>query len=167
MALGAKPGPPVQFQPEYKPAQGTEIDVEVVWIDTDGKKQRVKAQQWVKNIRTERALAYPWVFAGSMFLTDKEARERFYCADGGEFICVSNFPTAMLDLPVESSDANASLMYRAFAEKIPPRGTPIQRPPCSHNSADPSQRSDWRTPPGRNRGCFEAARDGRSCRASG
>ena len=45
--------------------------------------------------------------------------------DGGEFICVSNFSTAMLDLPVESSDANDGLMFSAFTDRIPPRETRV------------------------------------------
>ncbi len=125
LALGAQPGPPVQFEPTYKPAQGTEIAVEVFWRDADGKEHRVKAQEWVKHVKTGEALAYPWVFAGSGFWTDEEGKERFYYADGGEFICVSNFSTAMLDLPVESSAANDTLMFGAFTDRIPPRDTPV------------------------------------------
>ena len=47
-------------------------------------------------------------------------------ANGGDLVCVSNFPTATLDLPVESSQANDELMFVAFAEKIPPRGTKVR-----------------------------------------
>ncbi len=125
VAVGAKPGPPVQFQPHYRPAQGTPIKVTIVWKDQQGKKHSVPAQQWVKRISTGKPLAYDWVFAGSGFWVDEAAGERFYYADGGEFICVSNFATAMLDLPVESSDANDSLMFCAFSQHIPPRGTRV------------------------------------------
>lgn len=125
LLLGAEAGPPVQFQPEYKPAQGTPVKVEVIWLDAEGRRQRVEAQQWVKQIKSGEALSYPWVFAGSGFWVDKEAGERYYYADGGEFICVSNFSTAMLDLPVASSDANDALMFSAFTERIPPRGTRV------------------------------------------
>lgn len=125
VALGAQPGPPVQFEPEYKPAQGTEIDVTVIWKDKAGKEQRVRAQEWVRYTKTGKALQYPWVFAGSGFWTDQGAGEKFYYADGGEFICVSNFATAMLDLPVESSDANDTLLFSAFTERIPPLGTRV------------------------------------------
>ncbi len=123
VALGAKPGPPVQFEPDYRPAQGTPVEVVVLWKDDQGVEHRVRGQEWVKQVKSGKALAYPWVFAGSGFWTDESAGERFYSADGGEFICVSNFSSAMLDLPVESSDANDTLMFCAFAERIPPRGT--------------------------------------------
>jgi hypothetical protein len=125
VALGAKAGPPVQFQPTYKPAQGSEVAVTVLWKDVQGKDHRTPAQQWVKHTKTGKALDYPWVFAGSGFWRDPQSGEQFYYADGGEFICVSNFSTAMLDLPVESSDANDTLLFCAFTERIPPLETRV------------------------------------------
>lgn len=125
IAVGAKAGPPVQFSPEYRPAQGTEISVEVLWKNAAGEEQRTRAQEWVKHVKTGEELKYPWVFAGSGFWTDEEGKEQFYYGDGGEFICVSNFSTATLDLPVESSAANDTLMFSAFKERIPPLDTPV------------------------------------------
>jgi hypothetical protein len=126
LALGAQAGPPVQFDPVYKPAQGTEIGVEVLWRDREGKEHRVKAQEWIKEVKTGDVMKHPWVFAGSGFWSDEAGKERFYYADGGEFICVSNFSTAMLDLPIQSSAANDTLLFCAFTERIPPIGTPVQ-----------------------------------------
>jgi hypothetical protein len=124
LALGAKEGKPVQFQPEYRAATGVVVDIECVWIDDSGKRQTTKAQQWVKRTKTGKALEYDWVFAGSGFWVDGD--QRFYYGDAGEFICVSNFPTATLDLPIESTQANEELLFSAFTENIPPRGTPVQ-----------------------------------------
>jgi len=39
---------------------------------------------------------------------------------------VSNFPTAMLDLPVESSQSNEALLFEAFEGQVPPRGTAVE-----------------------------------------
>jgi len=39
---------------------------------------------------------------------------------------VSNFSTALLDIPVESSQSDAELLFEAFTERIPPRGTPVR-----------------------------------------
>ncbi len=125
VAIGARPGPPVRFDPIYQPAQGTEIDVEVLWRDHDGTEHRVRAQEWVKQMKTGEALTYPWVFAGSGFSTDPDGKEQYYYGDAGEFICVSNFSTATLDLPVESSAANETLMFGAYTDRIPPRDTPV------------------------------------------
>ena len=130
LAAGAEPGAPVQFRPEYAPPSGSEIEVEVIWRDEKGDEkgqvQRCRAQDWIRSTETGGAMTLRWVFAGSRFETDTTTGERFYLADvTGELICVSNFPSAVLDVPVESTDADASLLFEAYAERIPPRGTPV------------------------------------------
>ena len=71
-------------------------------------------------------MTHHWVFAGSSFWTDPADNKRYYRAEGGDVICVSNFPTAMMDLPIESTQANEELLFEAFTEHIPPRGTPVR-----------------------------------------
>ena len=125
LAVGAKPGHPAKWDPEYVPAAGTEIEVTVVWKDEKGEQKTARAQDWILDTQTQKAMKHPWVFAGSMFWKDGETGKKYYQAEGGDFICVSNFPSAMLDLPIESSQANNALMFRAFTEQIPPLGTPV------------------------------------------
>lgn len=125
LALGAQPGRPVQYQPTYRPASGDEIEVTVRWKDKDGRVQTARAQDWVRHTTTQKPMEHPWVFAGSVFAKSEETGQVSYMADGGDFICVSNFPTAMLDLPVPSSNLNAELEFEAFTERIPPEGTPV------------------------------------------
>jgi hypothetical protein len=124
--VGARPGTPVKFDPQYEPAKGTRIDIDVEWTDSDGKKHTVPAQQMIKQIKTGKAMSYHWVFAGSAFWTDEQTGKRYYYADGGELVCVSNFATAMLDLPVQSSESNEGLLFMAFTENIPPLGTKVR-----------------------------------------
>jgi len=126
MAVGAQPGKPVSFDPSYRPASGPVVDVYVLWEDEAGKKNRVRAQQWIKDVKTEREMSHPWVFAGSALWTDETTEQQYYQADGGDFICVSNFPTAMLDLPVASSQDNQDLLFTAWTERIPPLGTKVR-----------------------------------------
>ncbi len=126
LAVGAKPGSPARFQPEYRPATGTPVDITLVWTDERGTVQRERAQQWVRDAHTQKALESTWVFAGSGFWTDETTGQKNYLAEGGDFICVSNFPGAMLDLPVESSQANQELLFEAFTDHIPPRGTRVR-----------------------------------------
>ena len=126
LAAGAKPGTPVKFDPKYEPATGDIVDIVVLWRDADGGKHQARAQEWIKHAKTEKAMEYDWVFAGSGFWKDEETGKQHYQANGGDFICVSNFPTATLDLPVESSQANSELLFHAFAEKIPPKGTKVR-----------------------------------------
>lgn len=125
VALGAEPGGPVQFRPEYKPPRGTEIGVSVYWSDAQGGRRQARAQDWLMHVQTGQPLEHPWVFAGSGFWTDPLTKERHYQAEEGDFICISNFPSAMLDLPVESSASNAALLFEANPDKIPPKGTPV------------------------------------------
>jgi hypothetical protein len=126
LAVGAKPGSPVRFDPEYRPASGSAIDVLVQWKDDRGKEQQVRAQEWIKNAKTQKPLEAEWVFAGSGFWKDPATGENYYHADGGDFICVSNFPSAMLDLPISSSESNDALLFEAFTDRIPPDGTPVR-----------------------------------------
>lgn len=126
LAAGARPGRPVQFQPQYQAASGQVVDIYVLWKDASGEKHQVRAQEWVRNTRTGQALKSDWVFAGSGFWKDEETGKEYYKADGGDLVCVSNFPSATLDLPVESSQANADLLFEAFTERIPPRGTKVR-----------------------------------------
>ena len=126
LAVGAKAGNPVRFDPEYEPAAGTEIDVIVLWKDKDGKKHSTRAQQWVRHVKSGKPMPHAWVFAGSGFWVDEKTKERHYQAEGGDVICVSNFSSAMLDLPISSSQANADLLFDAFTEHIPPRGTKVR-----------------------------------------
>jgi hypothetical protein len=125
LALGSKQGKPVQFDPQYVPASGARVDVYCFWTDEDGKEKQVPAQQWVRNLKTKKPLEYHWVFAGSDFWLDENTGKRHYLGDTGDLICVSNFPSATLDLPVKSSQDNENLLYEAFTENIPPRETNV------------------------------------------
>ncbi len=125
LRLGAKPGGPARFTPTYVAASGTEIDVTVIWKGSDGQQKTARAQDWVQDSQSGEAMSHPWVFAGSGFWEDELTGQKYYQADGGDFICVSNFPSALLDLPIESSEANNELLFRAFAGRVPPMGTPV------------------------------------------
>jgi hypothetical protein len=125
LAVGAEPGGPVRFTPEYEPASGTRIDVLLSWEDADGKRQESKAQEWIQSVQTGESMEHSWVFAGSGFRVNEATGERRYLGEAGNLICVSNFPDAVMDIPVQSSAANAALLFEAFTERIPPVGTPV------------------------------------------
>ncbi len=125
LAVRANPGSPVKFDPKYTAATGPKVEILVYWNDADGKQHKARAQDWVRNIKKKEAMGYPWIFAGSGFYIDEETKHQYYLADGGDFICVSNFPGAMLDLPIESTSDNEDLMFEAFTENIPPHGTKV------------------------------------------
>ncbi|HYW80233.1 MAG TPA: YdjY domain-containing protein, partial [Thermoguttaceae bacterium] len=125
LASGAIAGSPVRFTPMYTPAEGTEIEITLAWKNEEGQRKTARAQDWILDAETDKPMAHPWVFAGSGFWEDEQSGKRHYMADSGDFICVSNFTTAMLDLPIESSQANNALMFQALTEAIPPLSTPV------------------------------------------
>lgn len=191
LIVGAKPGAPVQFNPEYKPPSGQKIDIFVSWSDEQGKLHRVSAKQWIRNatlrfwtfpltalpaslkIPKDTELRYDtklkelswygpmttrqkqdflalskdqqyrkailfffdqgqsremeadWVFAGSAFVRDEETKQEFYLAEEGDLICVANFPSATIDVAIQSSADAGGLMFEAWTEHIPPKGTPV------------------------------------------
>jgi len=126
LAIGLEPGSPLRFQPDYRPARGPVVAVRMRWTDESGAVQQCRAQEWVRDARTGVALAEEWVFAGSGWWQDPRGGPASYLADGGELVCVSNFTTAMLDLPIQSSQANADLLFEAFSGRVPPAGTPVE-----------------------------------------
>ena len=122
---GAEPGRPVRFQPKFEPPTGSKIDIELQWKDSKGKLQHAKAREWVKQARSGKVLKVDWVFAGSYEGEDPETKEKFYAADSGDLFSVSNFPSAILDLPLSSSADNADLVFIANSDAVPPEGTKV------------------------------------------
>jgi hypothetical protein len=144
LAIGAEPGKPVQFAPEYRPATGPKIDVALYWTDESGKRRSAWAQDWVQDAITEKTLDQPWVFVGSGFWIDEQTGKRRYLANEGYLICVSNFSAAMLDLPIESSDQAGQLLFTAYTERIPPLDTKVTivltpRPPNEGEANDKAE----------------------------
>jgi len=67
-----------------------------------------------------------WVFVGSGYYIDEKTGRKSYLAEGGDLICVSNFPDSMLDLAIKSTDKqDEGLLFEAWTERIPPRGTEV------------------------------------------
>jgi hypothetical protein len=126
IAIGVKPGKPASFVPSYRPASGDPVEIWVLWTDQEGKRHKVRAQEWLRNVKTREAMKFNWVFAGSSFYTDPNTGQKYYQGDGGDFVCVSNFPTATLDLPIESSQSDEALLFEAFTENMPPVETKVQ-----------------------------------------
>src|SRR5262245_28597837 len=129
----AEPGAPVQFfdqktmTAKYVPARGHVIKVSVEYKDEQGQMQRHAAQKWVRSFKTKKDLDHDWVFAGSILFPNPEDNTKppFYMANDGDVICVSNFETAMLDLPIKSPKDNDDLAFEAHTERIPPLETPV------------------------------------------
>ena len=126
LAVGAEIGHPVKWGPKFEPATGTEIEIEVRWLDEADEWQSVPAQQWLTDLNTNKPMKHPWVFAGSGFWKDEVSGSEHYLAEQGDLICVSNFATATIDIPVESSPTNDGLRFEANTKEIPKIGTPVR-----------------------------------------
>jgi hypothetical protein len=126
LAVGAVVGHPVRYRPDFAPPEGTEIEVEVRWRGEAGEWQSARAQEWIREVESKKPMTQPWVFAGSGFWKDEETGKRYYMAEQGDLICVSNFTTATLDVPIESSQSNEGLLFEANTDAIPPGGMPVR-----------------------------------------
>jgi hypothetical protein len=126
LLAGAEPGSPIKFQPKFTPASGPVIKVYVEY-EENGKVKKVPAQQWIRNAATKKELDIDWVFAGSMLLQNQLDPEGppIYLANDGDVICLANFESALLDLPIVSTKDNDDLLFEAFTERIPPLETPV------------------------------------------
>lgn len=121
----AREGKPVSFQPKYQVASGQPIKISVIWSEK-GQRKEVDARQWVRNANTKQPLKHHWVFAGSKLIANPlDPTKRIYLANDGDLVCVSNFESALMDLPIKSSKDSADLVWEANTEKIPPVGTPV------------------------------------------
>lgn len=126
LAVGAKPGTPVRYQPTFAPPTGTEVEIEVRWLDEQGQWQTARAQDWIRDADSKQPMQQSWVFAGSGMWKDEQTGKNYYMAEAGDVICVSNFSSAMLDVPIESSQSNEGLLFEAHPERIPALGTPVR-----------------------------------------
>jgi hypothetical protein len=125
MAAKAKEGKPVSFDPKYVPATGQVINISVEYT-LRGKTISVPAQEFILNVNTKQILTHNWVFAGSKLVPNPlDPKRPSFLANDGDVVCVSNFESALLDLPIRSSKEAADLSFEANTAKIPPVGTKV------------------------------------------
>ncbi len=131
LATGAKSGHPVQYREENGkyftvPPSGSNIEV-LLEFTRDGKTMIVPAQSWVRNDKTHKEMTEKWVFAGSQLWdgSDDKKKKVYAATPEGAYICTSNVPTALLDVPISSPRSIESRSFEAFTERIPPEETPV------------------------------------------
>jgi hypothetical protein len=124
LALDIEPGSPAKFDPEFEPARGPELEIMVRFL-REGNLEEVRSQEMIRYVRNKKPFEYPWIFAGSEFVDDWNSDRKLYAANYGSFVCVSNFPDAMIDIPAQSSQDLANLLFEANTDLIPPLGTRV------------------------------------------
>jgi hypothetical protein len=126
LMLGLSPGKPAEWTGEgeasrFLPPRGAELTVTLRWTDTAGRRREVPAGRWLRPAdggdTPER-----WVFVGSEVLPGG----RYWADVEGDVITVSNFASAVVDVPFESTTDNALLQFEAAEEHVPPVGTPVK-----------------------------------------
>ena len=125
LAIGANTGTPVRFQPKFEPPTGDVIRVQVRWTKPDGTIANYLGQELVVDMEAKKPMTAPWIFAGGEFYADDSGTQHYSADANGEIIGVCNFPSVMIDIGQESTDANAELSFQACTEKLPERGTPV------------------------------------------
>jgi len=129
LALGLAPGVAarwIQFEDEPGraiPPRGAPLTVNVSWTDGDGALQTVEVGQWLRQVEgAATPVPNEWIFVGSDVMPNGA-----YWADGtGDIICVSNFPSALIDVPFESTHlSDVGLLFAANTDAVPPVGTPV------------------------------------------
>lgn len=158
LAAGAEKGSPVQFvnpmtgEEAYRPASGDKIRVSVNYRK-GGTIHTRPAQEWIRDIRTDKPMTHEWVFAGSRFIKNPERPEDppFYTANNGEIIGISNFPDSTLDLPVPVSQDNSALSFEARTVELPPLLSKVwvilEPEPRKKSDVKPNEKPASPTPP--------------------
>ena len=128
LGVGAEPGSPALFEPEYKPPRGQRIEIWVEW-DEKGVKKKVNARDWIrhpKDVGKSEPIAAGFVFAGSRFIRIPGEQRARWLGDDGDVVCVSNFPGSIIDVEMKSTNSNEGLLFEAWTERIPPKGTKVR-----------------------------------------
>ena len=126
LLTNAAAGSPVKFRPKFELPRGDVVKITLEYQEK-GKTIRVPAQQWIRNVKTKKDLDTDWVFAGSVLIPDPIDHKKppYYGANDGDVICISNFDTALLDVPFNSPKDNDDLAFEANTDRIPPLETPV------------------------------------------
>ncbi len=133
LALGLAPGRAAQWvtpagkKPVFISPAGAALIITVRWTDKKGAAHEVPVTDWMMEVATKKKMHKTrWVFVGSDFLDNG----RYWADVEGLHISVTNFASAVIDVPFESTSANAPTNdLREFGvntASVPPKGTPVK-----------------------------------------
>ena len=127
LALKLTPGLAAQWsgtdeEARFLPPRGPELAVTLRWKDDGGAERTAEAGTWIKHVGKKAALPSKWVFIGSRILPNN----RYWADVDGDIISLSNFESAVIDVPFESSKDNTALEFAANTDAIPAVGTPVE-----------------------------------------
>jgi hypothetical protein len=128
LALGLMPGMPAEAMifPDRTmkaiPPRGQRLKMTIRWTDEEGNAQETDPSVWFKSAGEGAQLPTEWVFVGSQIVPTGE----YWANASGDLISVSNFGSSVMDVPFESSNLNANLIFSADTALIPPLGTRVE-----------------------------------------
>lgn len=109
--------------------KGDRVLVFLEWVDKDGKTHRHRAEELIKDQRTEKTMPLVgWTFSGSEFVeevdpdTKKPTGRQIYCANRERSVITTfHDPTAILDNPLTTGGDDS--IYYSNEEVLPESGT--------------------------------------------
>ena len=130
LALGLTPGLPAEWTTDadgrgcFVSPRGPELKITLRWKDSGGKIHNDNPRAWVVPCEKNSDMTLPetWIFIGSGIL----AGGRYWADCDGDVISLTNFQSAVIDVPIESSNKNALLNFKANPSAIPPLGTAVE-----------------------------------------
>jgi len=125
LAIGLKPGRPVQFSEALKkwlPPKGPPLHVTVEFAGKDGKTVSVPAYRLMRDQNTKKEMKpMNWIYAGSRVMEDGT-----FAADAtGYVISVVNFDLTLIDIPDVASNSNETLEWERNPDVAPALGTKV------------------------------------------
>jgi len=128
LMLGLSAGKPARWSGQqmgsrFLPPAGAGLKIKVVWKDGKGNAQSADPGEWLTGQEGEDIdLPERWIFIGSDILPTG----RYWAELDGEIISLTNFPSAVIDVPFHSSSVNDQRGIYANAQKIPATGTKVE-----------------------------------------
>lgn len=128
LMLGLTAGKPARWSGQqmgamFLPPGGASLKLKLVWKDADGKLQSCDAGKWLTG-QDAQEIERPehWIFIGSDILPGG----RYWAELDGEIISLTNFASAVIDVPFRSSSVNDERGICANTKEIPPLGTNVE-----------------------------------------
>jgi hypothetical protein len=128
LMLGLTPGKPARWSGQeegarFMPPAGAGLKMRLNWKDAEGKSHSADAADWLAGAN-DQEIERPeqWIFVGSDILPGG----RYWAEVDGEMISLTNFASALIDVPFRSSSVNDERSFVAKTDAIPPTGTKVE-----------------------------------------
>ncbi len=128
LTLGLTPGKPARWTGEsmdaqFLPPAGAKLHCTLKWKDAKGKAHAAPAGSWLTGPGGQEGRQITdWIFVGSEVLPDGT----YWAEQDGEIVSVSNFASAVVDVPFRSSNVDRLREVFAKGDAIPAEGTKVE-----------------------------------------